>query len=588
MADLTQLQQPLKSQDCLPEISKTHWLFRVNLDWLVLGVVLFLLFFWQLGSYPLFDLDEPRYAEAAREMLENGNWITPYFNYELRFDKPVLFYWLIGLAYHWFGITEFAARFFSAFSASVIVISLYGFGWFWIDRLYGFLGAVVLASTLMFMGIARMSITDMTLTCWMTLTMLCLFMVARQHPRWWIAAGLFSGLAILTKGPVGIVLPGGILLVYAGLTGCFKRSFITPWFLAGLGVSALVSVPWYVLAYLQNRDVFIEALFKHNVTRFSDVVSGHRQPGYFYSVVLLAGFLPWSAYLPAALYRLQCVFNPDKSALSHLKGLASLKHPSIRFQLVLFSWVWSVAVFTFFSFSQTRLLTYILPMMPGLALAIAELWHLLATREKTKSLAKSQVDRLWQLVWLGAVILVVAFGIAGAFFVFKMDALLPREAAGMAGNPFNKVVVGLLLLGAGLAWWAGRTRRSLLLVGSYVATLLLVSMVALHGIVPAISQATQGATLSFLALTQGKPLMLYEIQRPSLTFYGRRKIERFGKNDSKALQITLRKQLLSNTPVFVMTRTKYAEQLNTAVAGQYQVNPVKTEGAYCLLSVRAF
>src|SRR5262249_51728924 len=95
---------------------------------LLLLVFAFIMFFYRLGSYPLFDLDEPRYAEAAREMLENGNWITPHFNYELRFDKPVFFYWLVALAYQMFGLSEFSARFFSAVMATLSVLALYWFG----------------------------------------------------------------------------------------------------------------------------------------------------------------------------------------------------------------------------------------------------------------------------------------------------------------------------------------------------------------------------------------------------------------------------------------------------------------------------
>jgi len=116
---------------------------------LILLVLMGIVFFYKLGSYPLFDLDEPRYAEAAREMMERSNWITPYFNYEVRFDKPVFFYWLIALAYQWFGLSEFSARFFSAVTASGTVLMIYGFGRYWISRNYGLFSALILTTSML-------------------------------------------------------------------------------------------------------------------------------------------------------------------------------------------------------------------------------------------------------------------------------------------------------------------------------------------------------------------------------------------------------------------------------------------------------
>lgn len=554
-------------------------------DWLLLAGLMLIFFFWQLGSYPLFDLDEPRYAEAAREMLENNNWITPYFNYELRFDKPVLFYWLIAKAYQWFGVSEFSARFFSAVTASSTVFALYYFAKYWIDRRYGLITGVVLMSCLLFLGLARMSITDMTLSCWMTLTILCLFMVPNHHQRWWILAGLFSGLAVLTKGPVGVVLPGSILCLYSLLTGSFKRSLLTPWFLAGLLICAMVSVPWYVLAYQQNGQIFIDALFTHNVTRFSDVVSGHKQPFYFYAVVLLVGSLPWAAYLPAVCQRIKNILCKDTANKPSqvLQYFAAFKSPSMRDQLVIYAWVWALFVFVFFSISHTKLLTYILPMFPALALGFSDVFHFLLSSKNNQADAKMQ--SMWKTIQFGSLFWVIATVIAGGFFILKMDLLLPREAAGIQGNQYNVFAALFMLTGAMAAAWFAFQRKVLHLISSHVVSLILVLVVAGIGILPVVSQVTQGAMLHYLQLASSSPLMIYEIQRPSLTFYGQRRIERFVKRDTEQMQSYLLAQLAKHNTVFVITKNKYVTRLSEQLPAPCIIRTVEMNHDYRLLSI---
>ena len=131
-------------------------------EWIVPFLLIFvcsLFYLLKLGSYRLIDVDEPRYAEAAKEILNLHNWITPHFNYELRFDKPIFFYWLIAFSYLTFGITEFAARFPSAILAILLVLFTYLFGRKTISKSYGLISALILATSIEFIAIARMSIT---------------------------------------------------------------------------------------------------------------------------------------------------------------------------------------------------------------------------------------------------------------------------------------------------------------------------------------------------------------------------------------------------------------------------------------------
>ena len=545
--------------------SLSPFLFQ-NLDLLLLLAVVAIMFFYRLGSYPLFDLDEPRYAEAAREMLENGNWITPYFNYELRFDKPVFFYWLIALAYKLFGVSEFAARFFSAVTASITVFAVFAFGKHWISRQHGFFSALILATSILFAGIARMSITDMTLSCFMTLTTLCLFMAAHQNLRWWLAAGAIAGLGVLTKGPVAIVVPGAIFVLYAWLIGDFKRCLLNRWLPIAVGICLMIAVPWYILAYLQNGQIFLDALFLHNVTRYSDVVSGHKQASYFYVIVLLAGFLPWTAYLPAAIRSLW------QRAKHHKTLVAS---HNFRYLVPLYGAVWTVFIFTFFTAGNTKLLTYILPLFPGLALWMAEAW--LSQAEQTEN-GDARPSTWWTIPAWGLVLTTV---IGGFIFLTRMESLLPREAAGIQANGYNLAAVLALLTGTLLtAWLLNRKniRKALL---AQALTLPLVLIISMQGILPNVSKAAQGVMMDYLKRTGQSPLMLYEIQRPSLTFYGKRRIPRFVEEDRPELVQELNK----NKQTYVITKSAYLTDFSQLMPPSLKVRILEKGPVYSLLSV---
>lgn len=536
----------------------------ILIDVLILLVVVAVVFFYKLGSYPLFDLDEPRYAEAAREMLERGNWITPYFNYELRFDKPVFFYWLIALAYQWFGLSEFSARFFSAVMASGTVFITYAFGRHWISRNFGLCSALILATSVMFIGIARMSITDMTLTTWMTATTLCLFMAAHKNLKWWLAAGFFAGLGVLTKGPVGIVVPGAIFTLYTLLIGDFKRCLLNRWLPLALAICLAVALPWYILAYQQNGHIFLDALFLHNVTRYADVVSGHKQPFYFYALVLVAGFFPWTAFLPAAVQRLVSL------AKNHRSNVAT---QNFQYLMPLYAGVWALFVFVFFSMGNTKLLTYILPLFPALALFTANAWP-------QQNVENSNAPH-WKWLTIPAWTLVGVALVGGIVFSTQMSRLMPREAAGVQANSYNLIAVGVLIAGfLAVAIQLSRHKTNQALTSQVLSMSLLV-IVAMQGIVPNVSKAAQGAMMEYLKTIGKAPVVLYEIQRPSLTFYGQRRVPRFVEEQAPALRAELNK----NKQTFIITKTTFIPQLQSLLPPDQQVRILEKDRVYSLLSV---
>lgn len=558
MANSIKATHPKESQ------GKQH---HLKLDILLISVFCLLVFFFKLGSYPLFDLDEPRYAESAREMIERGNWITPYFNYEVRFEKPVFFYWLIILAYKLFGLSEFSARFFSAVSASAMVGMVYALGRHFISRQYGLFSALILASSLMMIGIGRMAITDMTLSCFMTGTTLCLFMAAHRDLKWWLAAGIVTGFGILTKGPVALVIPGAIFTLYTLLTSQFKRCLLNRWVPLAVLIAVGLAAPWYMAIYQENGPIFIESQLMNNVTRYSDVVSGHKQPAYFYTLVLLAGFLPWTPYLPAALRQLWMSFK-NRQALT--------AQQNFHYLIPLFSAVWIAFVFLFFSVSNTKLLTYILPLFPALALLTASAWERFSVLRE----GITPADLRWFSVpsWL----LPIGTLIGGTVFITNMDKLLPREAAGIEGNGYNLIAVGLMLVGTTLSAWLIHRKKPTPALQTQAFTMALVVLVAMQGIVPNVSKAAQGVMMEYLRKIDGRPIMLYEMQRTSLTFYGKRRVPRYVEEQRPEILTELAK----NPQTFVITKTNYLENFRPLLPGTYQLGIVEKGPVYSLLSVR--
>lgn len=537
-------------------------------DVLLVAAFCVILFFVKLGSYPLFDLDEPRYAESAREMLERGNWITPYFNYEVRFEKPVFFYWLIMLAYKTFGLSEFSARFFSAVSASAIVGMTYAFGRHLVSRQYGLFSALILATSIMMIGLSRMAITDMTLSCFMTGTTLCLFLAAHRDLRkWWLMAGLVTGFGILTKGPVALMVPGAIFALYTLAIGQFKRCILNRWTLLATLLAIAIAAPWYLAIYQENGPIFIESQLMNNVTRYADVVSGHKQPAWFYTLVLIVGFLPWTPYLPASLRQLWQTFKSGHRQ--------QVEQQNFHYLLPLFSLVWIVFVFFFFSVSSTKLLTYILPLFPALALLTASVWDRCASQTGTSAdIGKWMSVPAW--------ILPIGTLIAGTVFITNMDKLLPREAAGIEANAYNFIAVALLLIGTTLSAWLLRRRQAANALKAQAFTMALLVLVAMQGIVPNISKAAQGVMMRYLGETHGQPLMLYEIQRTSLTFYGKRRIARYVEEQRPEILTELNK----NPQTYVITKTDYLDQFVSLIPDPFQLTVLEKGPVYSFLSVR--
>ena len=322
-------------------------------DLLFLTALFGIAFFLLLGHFALIDPDEGRYAEIPREMLERGDFITPVLNYVKYFEKPILLYWLNAISFIVFGQNEFAARFPSALSGLLTVLLTYHAGRTLFGRREGMMAALILGSSVGFLVQGRYNIIDMTLTFCMTATLSCFIMAARTEGRWqgryYYLMYIFAALTVLAKGLIGIVLPGVVIVGYILVTRRWKilreMRLVT-----GALLFLLVAAPWFVLVSLKNPE-FARFFFIHeHFERFLTKVHKRYEPPWFFIPVLIGCMLPWSFFIPSAV-------------LSTWK-----ERRSSGANALLFLALWVVLIFGFFSASSSKLIPYILPVFPAVAL----------------------------------------------------------------------------------------------------------------------------------------------------------------------------------------------------------------------------
>jgi 4-amino-4-deoxy-L-arabinose transferase-like glycosyltransferase len=356
--------------------------FIEPLTLLLLAGVCYALFFHGLSDIGLIGPDEPRYAAVAREMYQSGDYITPRLNGEPWFEKPVLMYWGVAASFAIFGVGEFAARFPSAFGATLCVFFIY----FACRRLWGRPTAVwaclILASSVGYFAFARAASMDMPLTICLTMALVCFLMGYNSNSadrRWWFFAFYaFIGFGVLAKGPVAIALPAmslGCFLLFRGRLSEWKE-----WYPRYAWVILAIAAPWYIAVTWVNGFEFVRVFFiNQNLARFTSTVHGHQRPFYFYIPDFMMLTFPWTFLILPALRR--SLDRNDRILI----------------------W-WTVIPIVFFSLSGSKLPGYILPSVPAVIM--------LCAREITKGY--SRAFRIAVFIEAGAMLFIgVAFGFFG-------------------------------------------------------------------------------------------------------------------------------------------------------------------------------
>lgn len=378
-----------------------------NHKWLHIAAIVIIagtIFFTSLGKARLWDRDEPRNAGCAVEMMERGDLVVPMFNDELRHQKPALLYWLMITAYSVFGVNEFAARFWSATLAIGSVLLTYGIA----RRLFGgsvaILAALALTSNIMFCVAARAATPDSTLIFFSTLGIFWYVIgtiapsgdsstFKLKHEGHWfpqnywyvLAMNVSFALAVLTKGPIGIIIPTAIIGMFLLLqrlpgnsdsvasdhstSGKVTALFVwllklinpihflqTCWYmrpLTALGTVLLVAAPWYVLVGIQTDGQFTQLFFlNENFARATTVMENHSGSWLYYPATIAVGFFPWSIFLAPTI----------------LATDQHLSHQTAHNAAIKFLVCWVVVQVGLFSLAETKLPSYITPCYPALAM----------------------------------------------------------------------------------------------------------------------------------------------------------------------------------------------------------------------------
>lgn len=345
---------PISAEFCDPiagsaaSSARERWLF-----WLIWAALVAALFY-RLGGAVLFEPDEGRNSEKAREILALHDWITPHENFHAVLDKPIFFYWLIAASFKFFGLSEWAARLPSVLAAFGCLVLIYRFVLARWGRWEAFWSVLILLTSAEFFILARVVIFDMSLTFFMTLAFWAFYEAAHTEPakqrRIWCLV-LYSALAIATliKGLIGVVVPGMVFFFYLLLSNrwaVLRRIYLIP----GVLLFFAIVLPWYLAADAHNDGYLRYYLWDEHFGRFTTTEFERGAPWYFFIVVALVGFFPWTLLLPVVLNDIRKAGIDDKT---------------------LYLILWATLPFLFFSASKSKLPHYILPLFPALAILTA-------------------------------------------------------------------------------------------------------------------------------------------------------------------------------------------------------------------------
>lgn len=446
---------------------------------LVLCIASFISFSY-LDHIPLLDPDEPVYAETALEMLQSHDYISPRIYHDFWYDKPPMYYWLVAGAFKLFGVGEFAARFPSALLGVSGTMLVYAAGRRLFGSRAGILAALILTTSLEYFYLSKAAVTDITLTFFMTASLLA-FLSNRYYLFYGCAA-----LAVVTKGPIGIVFPAMIIFLYLLATRNWtevKRMKV----FSGSLLFLAIALPWYLTMYHYHGWDFINTFLGfHNVTRFLQPEHEAGAVWYYYIPVLIVGFFPWSAFMVQALHHA-------------VTQRCQASRPAL-----LFLAIWTGVVFLFFSASQTKLVSYILPLYPPLALITG--WYI----------DKIVAEKNQKAVLFSTALLTMLVLSLGAILVFAAKELIPALLAGtrLAG------IVFLLTLMA--VWWMNMTGKYQQAIAAKISGMVLLSVVLMTSLFPAAAPSFSMRAFSsqFMNQYDGQaPVYIDKFYRPGFMFY---------------------------------------------------------------------
>lgn len=468
-----------------------------QISW-VLGLVCVALFLANLGGPALFEPDEGRNAEKAREILVLNDWVTPHENFVPVLDKPMFFYWLVAGSFKLFGVSEWAARLPSALAALGCLLLVFRFAEGRWGRWVALWSTLILATCIEFFLLGRLVINDMTLTLFMTLVLCTFYSAAQSEER---RAGklqclvLYLGLSagLLIKGLVGLVIPGMICFFYLLLSrrwSVLRRMHLLP---GAVGCLALV-LPWYLWAEARNPGYLYYYFWDEHFVRYLTDEFNRSKSWYYFLMVMTIGFAPWIALLPIVARRLWRKLDDDD----------------------LFLVLWIALPTLFFSASSSQLPHYILPTFPALAVLTGR--TIVALFQKG---AKNAVRWVLWLPWM-----VTATGILGlalrafwpALFSAALQEKIPDSGFLTAGWGVGLLAFYIVYMVANTkGFWNGQRAT---LYGSMASAAIFLPLLVAYSETGSLRYSAKVlATNVSPYLSAQSQLALYESYRTGLPFY---------------------------------------------------------------------
>jgi 4-amino-4-deoxy-L-arabinose transferase len=335
------------------KISANKHSFAKKSSLIILGLFLFI-YIVPLGVSPLVIPDETRYSEIPREMIKSGDWVVPHLDGLRYFEKPAMGYWLNAISIKMFGENGFAARFPSAITTGLSALMLFFMARKFSEKRLGIIASSVFLLFIEIFGVGSFSVLDAPFSMFVTAAVIFYFFAvmeptASKRRLFLVLSGVACGFSFLTKGFLAFALPMIIIVPYMIWERRFKDIFNSLWVPALAAV--LVSFPWCVLIHFREPDFWNFFFWNEHIRRFTAHTAQHNEsPLYFIRLLPLAA-LPWTFLAPAAWF--------------------GLKKEIFKNSLMKFSLCWFLFPFLFFSISSGKLLTYILPCFPPLALLFA-------------------------------------------------------------------------------------------------------------------------------------------------------------------------------------------------------------------------
>jgi 4-amino-4-deoxy-L-arabinose transferase-like glycosyltransferase len=412
-------------------------------DLLLLALAFGVLFGFRLGSYPLTNPDEGRYAEVPREMLAAGEWVTPRLDGVKYFEKPPLMYWAVAVCLTVLGPGEWSARAAPALFALGGVLLIYAAGRRLYGRNAGLMAAAILGTSLLYFALSRILILDMAVSVLMCATLFCFLLGVREPPgarRRWLFYGLYASaaLATLSKGLIGFLVTGAVMFLWLLVFNQWKR--LRPLYLpTGALLFLAIAAPWHLLAASRNPEWPRFYFIHEHWERF--VSTGHKrgEPWWFFLPIVFVGLFPWMGFVWTALRDAVAPTGSEQAG-----GRARRQeHADASFLIT-----WAAFILLFFSASQSKLIPYILPVFPPVAV-LAGAWLARVAKEDLAG----ELRTAFRVFSFGCGLLAAAL----CFAVLKPGVIRePGQAALL--QPYAFGMAAVLLLGGVAAPWAARVR----------------------------------------------------------------------------------------------------------------------------------